>query len=207
MRHSWKRGISEPSVFRQRPFQMKVRAPCEGCNKGWMSNLEGRAKAIATGMIQGRGRELHRQGQTTLATWAALKALMFARTTPKLPVKPEIYQQLYDDPTEPPPGTFVWIARADGSDPAFWKGNGLGSGPEIDPMRTEYPDWFISTLGINHLVLQVVFNNGPIQELRHGVDIAAAVTRIWPIDKEALVWPATRTLSPVGLRRLADIGA
>jgi hypothetical protein len=69
--------VKEDRGWEGQPFQMTVRAVCRECNNGWMYDLEGKAEALLSPMLDGRGRELHRGGQRQLAAWALKTALMF----------------------------------------------------------------------------------------------------------------------------------
>ncbi len=208
--HSWQRGVSAPAEFVKRPFQLTVRAVCEVCNGGWMSDIEGAAKQIVSGMIQGRGRELHRQGQTTIAVWSVLKAMMFACTAPEQPLRKELFRQLLADPSQPPPNVHVWIARAEASLLAFWSARGLALDTnEPVPAAADHPHFYLSTISVNHLVVRVLFNNEPGDDhtLIHGPAIASALAPIWPIEKGTFVWPTGPNLTTRGLHRLASTGS
>ncbi len=67
-------------VWNDRAYRMTVNAVCGTCNNGWMSGLETDAAEFLRPMIEGRGRALHQGGQTKLASWAFLTALMFSYT-------------------------------------------------------------------------------------------------------------------------------
>src|SRR5690349_5445572 len=41
---------------------MTVSAVCRPCNNGWMSELEARAKELLEPVLDGRGKQLHRDG-------------------------------------------------------------------------------------------------------------------------------------------------
>lgn len=203
--HTWQRGTSEPTEFAQRPFQLTVRAVCENCNGGWMSAIENETKHLASGMIQGRARVLHKEGQRTLAVWAALKAMMFACTAPELPLRRGLFSRMLEDPGEPPPRTYVWVARADGENPAFWSASGLVAGEE--EASGAYPPLYISTLSVNHLVVQALFNNGEEDlALMHGGDIAAGMQQIWPIENGTVTAASGPSFTNRGLRRVASVG-
>jgi hypothetical protein len=70
----------DPSSWVQKPFEWKARAVCKSCNNGWMSDLETAAKDTLFGSaLSGRGRELPRGGQRTLAAWVLKTAMMVER--------------------------------------------------------------------------------------------------------------------------------
>ncbi len=203
--HTWQRGVSEPAEFAQRPFQLTVRAVCENCNGGWMSAIESETKDLASGIIQGRARVLHKEGQRTLAVWATLKAMMFACTAPELPLGQGLFSSLLDDPSVPPSLTYVWVARADGESPAFWSASGLALGEE--EASGAYPPLYISTLSVNHLVVQALLNNSEEDlALMHGGDIAAGMQQIWPLKNDTVTAAGGPSLTNRGLHRVASVG-
>jgi hypothetical protein len=73
------RGGEFRRVKGQPLFDMVVKGVCEPCNNGWMSDVEGAVEPYVEGMLVGRGRLLHREGQAAIATWGTLKTLVAQR--------------------------------------------------------------------------------------------------------------------------------
>lgn len=112
----------ERRTWSDEPYKLTTRAVCAGCNNGWMAQLEEKAQSLLGGMLEGRGRELHRDGQRTLAAWALKTAMMFDQASPQdaraIPV--EHYRWLMDH-GEPPEGVWIWIASYDANMPGTSK--------------------------------------------------------------------------------------
>lgn len=65
-----------PRRWTSSPFTATVRAVCDDCNHGWMSQLESIAKPILTPLIHGEARELSRDDQRLITVWAFKTALV-----------------------------------------------------------------------------------------------------------------------------------
>lgn len=102
------------------PYKLVANAVCGRCSGGWMSTLEQRAQALLEAMIEGRGRELHRDGQRRLAGWALLKAMMFdqASRAEARGIFPSYYAHLFEH-GYPPPEARVWISSYSGEIVSF----------------------------------------------------------------------------------------
>jgi hypothetical protein len=57
-------------------FTATVRAVCDDCNHGWLSQLEGAAKPVLTPLILGQSTELSVDDQRLIAVWAFKTALV-----------------------------------------------------------------------------------------------------------------------------------
>ncbi len=55
---------------------------CQGCNSGWLSDLETTAQAIVGALVRGRGAILDGEKQRTVATWAYKTVLLFQMLVP-----------------------------------------------------------------------------------------------------------------------------
>jgi hypothetical protein len=116
------RSLEEPErrEWPARPFKMTVRAVCRSCNTGWMGDLEHKAGQLLGGMLDGRGRALHQEGQRTLSLWALKTALMFEQAAPRdARVIPHEHYEALCKTGEPAIGTKVWLASYDASQVGF----------------------------------------------------------------------------------------
>ena len=105
------------SSWQQRPFEVKVRAVCEDCNSGWMSDLEQEAAPLLTPMIRGQDGELDSLAATVVATWAAKTMLilrLLASRPQELDVAADAYPWVFEQ-RMPPPQERIWIGYYDGS--------------------------------------------------------------------------------------------
>jgi hypothetical protein len=101
---------------------LTARCVCENCNGGWMSDIEAVACSILTPMIHDRAVELGRDSQRAIATWLALKAIVFRYgSRPVFPAPPETLRYIHQN-REAPPGWSGWIARYVGDHPTYYHG-------------------------------------------------------------------------------------
>jgi hypothetical protein len=177
------RGFDEPEIIRQwddQPYKLTVRAVCRDCNNGWMSQLEHDAQRILSGMIAGRGREMHRGEQTRLATWAFKTAVMFDRVLPEDSwiIPPAQAHALWDH-LQPPPATRIWLASYNENYVGISGMNGSEAtleGQEITDVRNVY----IRTFTMGPVVFQVYGTTNP------GL---ADLDVTWPIPTIHQIWP------------------
>jgi hypothetical protein len=97
-------------------YTVTVGVVCAGCNNGWMSDLESRAKPHLEPMLRGHGRALHESGLRTLATWALKTAMMAEHMhgAQRRAIPREEYAYLFEH-GEPSPRIRVWMATYAGA--------------------------------------------------------------------------------------------
>jgi hypothetical protein len=192
-------------------FELKVKDVCKPCNETWMSRYETNAQRWMTGMLQGRGRELHSTGQTQIAAWAVLKCLIGQRTYPQDSIIPDgHYKQVYDlrEAERPPLRPQVFTARAGWSQgaapPGLFRVNGIGL--RTDP---EFPEsgsvrGYMATLSVMDLIVQVFwpYDSSPDGNFEHPPGYRSSLHRIWPVSG-SFVWPPGPTLTGAGIVGLA----
>jgi hypothetical protein len=87
---NYKKPISNKTTKRPGHLStLKVRAVCEGCNNGWMSQLEDAAKPILERMLRRERFILNEHNQTTLARWITVKTVVGEYAEEGLAVTPE----------------------------------------------------------------------------------------------------------------------
>jgi hypothetical protein len=177
-----------------------------------MSDLENAVKPLILPLILGRGKQLHPAGQTTIATWALLKAAVADHVGegPKA-VLAEHRHALYESrgKTGVPEHVRVWIARYAGTRyPALSTVRHMGFALTDPRGDTAHYDGYHVTFSIEHLVI-VVFGHAPTPipvhlELSRGLN--AALHAVWP-TQESFTFPSRPALTDAGLRRLSHQGA
>lgn len=184
------------------PFSLTTRAVCTGCNSGWMADLETRAKRLLDGPISGRGRALHRDGQTTLASWAFKTTLMFEQANPRdaRAIPAEHYMAMYQE-RRPPTGVSVWMASYTAEHPGVYHHHGLALTP-----REGMPE----PQGCN--VWSVTFTLGPIAFQLFGTTLSELfeMEATWPHGvhqispfKASFTWMPTPAYDDAGLAQFA----
>jgi hypothetical protein len=89
-----------------------VRVFCNGCNNGWMSQLEDAAKPVVGPMVIGQAVELDATAQEIVANWIACKSLVAVQTSGvEQPIPEYHYRRVHDFRGAPPNTMRVWIGR------------------------------------------------------------------------------------------------
>jgi hypothetical protein len=96
--------------WRQPFLTATVRVFCEGCNSGWMSEVEGAAGPIVGPMVTGQAAELDADDQLIVANWVALKGLVAVQTSQvEQPVPEYHYGRVHHYRGAVPDTIRVWI--------------------------------------------------------------------------------------------------
>jgi len=168
------------------PFRTTVSAVCAECNNGWMSRLEGRAKPMLLPMLERRGRELHREGQRTLAAWGLKTAMMSEHTlgSEKRVVPDDDYADLREH-GQPSERVVVWMATYIGTMPGSVRLFGLDADVTQGPDRGRRDMWG-ATLTFGPVVFQVFGTTVPL--LLKALDLNyPGVQQIWPY-RRSFTW-------------------
>jgi hypothetical protein len=105
-----------PATRRQRlpqPFlTTTVRAFCDGCNSGWMADIEAAAKPIVGPMVIGQPMDLDASAQQIVANWVALKGLVAAQASKLDEWIPESHYGRVHNVRGAPANTMrMWVGR------------------------------------------------------------------------------------------------
>jgi hypothetical protein len=178
------------------PFTAVVRCVCARCNQGWMSDIETEVKPHLQPMIQGRQRILGTKAQTALAKWVFLKVLMFDqwRNDDSRIVSSEHYRDFYAGKRPPLHTRVMTAAYEGGTSIGRYNDVSLDLTPPGGAEELQGVNAYLATMTIHHAVLQV-FGHQYREELdlTRPPNLAAAVTRIWPI-RQPVAWPPNRTI-------------
>ncbi len=188
MRSATPTGPAE-QIWTTDKIDIVVRRVCDPCNTGWMSELETKARPFLTPLIQGRGRALHRGGQSLLAAWSVKTALALQLTTPD-PAAPQEHYRYISTTGIPPRQALVWLGAYEGHRAGFHHGSKL----RLDS-PTFSTNGYGSTIIVGHLVVQVLGYTGIEDEVtvtKRGA-WAQATQQIWPYV-DSFVWPPRLTL-------------
>ena len=192
--------------YRRPPWRVTVGAVCAGCNNGWMSRLESEAKRYAEDLLVGRARELHREGQATLAMWATVKVLVAEYTVPESArdTPAELLSLVYErrDDFELPAETFEIHTAAYGGNtrPAFYERTSMwiNATDKTSGRQHQFPA-LTATFAVGRLALRVLAHTMP-QVVHEGFPgpRASSVRRLWP-SVGSFSWPPGPALDEGGL--------
>lgn len=96
-----------------------IRGPCKRCNNEWMGDLENIAQRLLLSMMKGDAQTLDRVQQRTLATWLAVKSMVWEnqhnvrwKSVPETD-REFIYSNREAAAWRLPEDWYVWIGRSD----------------------------------------------------------------------------------------------
>jgi hypothetical protein len=96
------------------PGTRRLRMVCRGCNNGWMSRLENRAKPVLAPVIRGETFDLHPTAQAVVPAWAAMMVMVAEHDDPATVAVPAPDRRFLMDAGSPPDHWRVWIGRYKG---------------------------------------------------------------------------------------------
>jgi hypothetical protein len=91
----------------------KLKVVCEGCNTGWMSDLQTLTKPVLLPLLLGERKNLSQRKQTVLATWESMFAMVYESSSTEYPKEKaitELQRQTFKKEKMPPKNWMVWIA-------------------------------------------------------------------------------------------------
>lgn len=187
-------GKGERQEWTRKPFQEKSRIVCDGCNRGWMSDLEHKAAPILSPPIRHKVCQFDPGEQAVIATWAVKTCLVLGTSQAGSAIAPGSHFAHVRE-GHPPPNVYVWIGshyrgRDDPINSVFMQ-RPLSLEPLDDKLEQTDAFGYLCFLAIGSLALLVVgsrYRNrtevtpvpGPLDE---------AVIQVWPPAVEVIPWP------------------
>ncbi|HYI99152.1 MAG TPA: hypothetical protein VEX36_05665 [Thermoleophilaceae bacterium] len=197
--------LSDDEILRTVPrlTSLEVKRVCEPCNNTWMSQIEGDAKPVLTGPIQGNPVTLRRSDTLAAATWA-YKTGLIADLLSARAAGPRTFAHLYEH-KRPPDSVAILMACYGGNRFPLSAGTRqitfemkVGDGPRTK--RNAY----LLTVSVGHVVFQVfghhfqrAFDLHP-SGWKHSTSIV-----IWPQPEHPVRWPPRAPLTDKTLRKFA----
>jgi len=181
-----------------------VRAVCESCNSGWMSELENEASRILRWLIKGSERSLRGPSRALIGLWAA-KTVFVADRTHKILHRavPEAHPPALLGSDAPPRGLWVFTARVPGEAGVWYRAGRL---PGLVPPDLPFESYdYCCTFSVGEMLLQVVGVPPAGPSVALGVGCGIEETQLlWPLvtEDDAFHWPP-RDLTPVEREQLA----
>lgn len=163
----------------------QVRRVCQGCNGGWMSQLEAQAKPLLEPMFDGNAVTLESDQQAVLAAWT-VKTLMMLDLWQDGPeaFSPTDHQHLYRS-MAPPSDMAVLLAFVDRPTwhAAYWYGIDDEESAELHRL----------TMNVSRFV-------GQVRLLRAGAAVQfgsvarRSAVQVWPLGADPVDWPPPERL-------------
>lgn len=177
-------------------FDLVLRAVCEPCNTGWLSALEGRAKATLTPAVTGNHTTWTADEQQLVTVWGIKTALLLELAERHIRghgfAPPEHFRSIFDT-RMPPPMSMCWTAgvNAAGRD-IMW------SRVTAVTLDGQTPQGYFATVAVGYLVLHAFgwLDSPHVSErpMRPVIppDLRPALAQLWPVVTPSLRWPPTR---------------
>ena len=194
-------AFQERSDFipRKRPGDIRdwrVYCVCHGCNQGWMSRLEMRAKPVLLSLMRGDEVRLMPEQQLLVAAWAAMKAIVAEHDpTGSITTHPSQRRRLMKKLLPPENGWAIYIGHFNGRAwKARWVSHPLLVLPEAEGRAgqpAEYHNGQTSTQVIGQLYIHVMRSRMPklFDRWKFTLPDRCILYRIWPPAPASIVWP------------------
>ena len=188
-----------------------VTKPCERCNNGWMSRLEGRAIPILKPLLWGRATSLQIEDQLVIARWMVKTTMMyefFRRRSPRF-FQPKQRLEFFKHQSIPS-RTMIWIGHYVGGRDAWFIDTSdipLDLSVEGSTVRGYA---YSATFTIGQLALQIFAHrwpeNLPVKTVNFKVpgNWRTATHQVWPQGLIDRTWPPELSLDNVSVETLAN---
>ena len=187
----------------QVPFDITVRCVCRGCNNGWMSRLEGKARTHLVPLMQGAVTQLQPEALATISAWTFKTVLMIQEQAGlAIPLVPraEAYLHLMREGSAPP-GVRVWLSEhgatlTDATAVAFSTLDRIVVTGGADPALPVGSPCYSAGIALGRLVL-IVLGSVSGADVPESVDMAPWLRVAWP-DARPTWWPPSRSADEFG---------
>ncbi|MDD1499830.1 hypothetical protein PVA19_15515 [Agrobacterium sp. CNPSo 3708] len=183
--------VGVPFVYRTKKrmqghlFNKKLRVVCQSCNNGWMSQMEEDCRFIGR-MIIGLPIILDPPALEGLATWIAMRAMVFERDDPSTAAIPRSDYRYLMEHKQPPPNWHIWIGFYDGRAwQVRFKHTAVHAATTFS-VRME-PNLQSTSFGAGHLFVHAVSTT--VEGVEPRPPTISAMMKIWPPRTMPLHWP------------------
>jgi hypothetical protein len=173
--------------------QLKVKWLCDGCNNGWMSDLETKVRYLLGPLIHDLSIPLDRSAQQLIATWCVKTSMVTEAVGPPqgwfyTRAEREHLRATLSLPT----GSFVWLGRCKTSDLSYCDGRKLFGANQ---------EGFVVTLVAARLILQTLTVR-PTRSFTEEMTRRNPLIQVWPPSRPHS-WPPPVSLDEQQLDALA----
>lgn len=194
-------------IFRQQrhghPTTLKLKVVCRVCNNGWMSAVESSAKPFIEPMILGRRVTLDKAAQKSVATWIALKMMVFEQQDWTRAVFTRSQTLSFAMDRSPPEHFKIWLCRCQDSYAGVRMSRGFASlfkSAEEAVGKAKNANTQTVTFGIGQLIIFAVHSQLP--DLDIGRVRQSFAKQLWPSYRASLTWPPMKILTA---KEVADL--
>jgi len=205
------------------PFSRAVKIVCAGCNNGWMSRLEKKARPFLEPTIRGDRRvTLQPEGQQVIAMWIAKTAMTMQSSHPtRYPdaIPRSHYTELVQG-QRPPMLSQIWIGAASHDDRPREIPKPLMGRVRITPLKHFHPDGipayeppvkaYSVAMSMGKLAM-VIFGHEYRHARRHRLvwpdQFNEALVQVWPTSNLPVEWPGKVALGYAAFNALTQVFA
>ncbi len=192
------------------PRTLRVRWVCQGCNNGWMSQLQEKAKPIVLPFMHGEQSVLNQDQQKTFAGWAAMNVMTAEfRDVRNLSVSAVDRKSLMETRV-PPENWKIWIGNLDTEK---WKAYYIHHRMKVLPDDAPLELGHVETVPIdvvngcarfyNTQTTTIIYEKLYIYAFSSDVALftkefsPGPVCQLWPIKEKELRWPPLHSLKDI----------
>lgn len=173
---------------------------CAGCNSGWMSRMETRARPILRPLIYGLPHSISTFDLKVLSGWIGKTVMVGEYLHPNHIAIPDSERLRMYAEFELPPTWSIWIADYQGSK---WRNlamfHHMGR-VDPDPTGSLHPDTHFTSIGMGRLFIQAAATSSSTTIVNEN----DAMRQIWPLPKTNLSWPPARFIDDGEADFIAD---
>lgn len=179
---------------------------CEdGCNEGWMSDLDGQVKHILKPMMLGEPRAITPTEQLTIAVWAAMKAMVleYVWGSDQPVVSPQVDRTFLFEQKQPPRNMQIRIAAVESQGRPTLATRRVYKRDSIPGISSGEPDFaFCVTFVLGCFVVQIFGGPGAPASSRRPPD-RPDFYAIYPERDDNIAWPPPQPLDDAALDKFA----
>ncbi len=203
----WETALGSKRVKRQGHLStLKIRAVCEECNSGWMSQLESETKPILKGILQNQPVEITEAKQETLARWITVKTIVGEHAEPDICVTPEADRYLLKSKGIIPNYYAIYLGRHTTTSDTAWLRTsqtiGLSKDGPSPPLG-----------GLKRNTQSIAFLCGPLFLFVFAIRVEgigaseffkfSKLSQLFPLHEPIIHWPLAQSLSKSDMSRIA----
>ena len=171
----------------------KIKAICNACNHGWMSQIEAKAKPCLEPMLLGRRAQLNPAAQQAVVEWVVLKMMVWEMDHPPSAVFSREQTLAFGQERKIPANVHLWIGRsADSAARITREFGGVFRNAEDRLATPKLANTQAALFRVGKLV--VFFFHSQIPDLQIGRFRQVDMQRLWPLRGIAFSWPPIRML-------------
>jgi hypothetical protein len=189
-------------------YTKKLKIVCKVCNETWMSRIEDEAKPILIPLLQGQKLLLRRRDREVLATWLALKMMIFECEDIRDTVIDQASRIEFMKNQKIPLRIRIWIGYHNTFDwyYSYLHQTALATSSPREPAQSGFKNIQTTAFGFGH-VFTLSLVTGRTEDFRINFNFPKSIggiNRLWPLGQSDINWPGG-ALSDAEVSRISQI--